>query len=165
MSAIQSQLADMTKEQLIERIQKMERLCQLSAIDATEQAEKVAELETSLQSTENYWKSKCENAEAELEGFRSICNEYLSGPDAPYTELRSWCDEAGDYQYDLQSLQNDLEELDTLMDDLPGVSEYGHLVDYIKELQKSPINQRLVEAGMSPLSSEEAGDILKRIGQ
>ena len=48
---------------------------------------------------------------------------------------------------------------------LPGVSEYGHLVDYIKKLQKSPINQRLVEAGMSPLSSEEAGDILKRIGQ
>jgi uncharacterized coiled-coil DUF342 family protein len=207
MSAIQSQLADMTKEQLIERIQKMERLCQASAKDATEQAEKVAELEASLQSTENYWKSKYEaevdkvaelqteveqkdaywndwlnkefgdtlypldppepdefvekvkglqtevaclqkilkashktdkdnlDLKRELEGFRSVCNEYLEDENSTFEELRNWCDNAGDSEYDLRALQIDLEELDTLMDDLPGVSEYGHLVDYIKQLK------------------------------
>lgn len=194
MSAIQSQLAHMTKEQLIERIQKMERLCQASAVDATEQAEKVAELEASLQSTENYWKSKYElevdkvaDLQTQLEEKDAYWNDWLNKefgddlyPLSPSPEpdefvekvkklqkeivdlqkvlkashktdkdnwdlkreLEDLKEEMGllegtseDFEYDLQSLQSDLKQLDTLMDDLHGVSEYDDIADMITEIQ------------------------------
>ena len=112
---------------------------------------KIAELEASLQSTENYWKSKYENAEAELDGFKSICNEYLCGPEASWQDLSNWCEDKTD---EIVEIREELEELEEQVADLKA-----------KYVLNNPINQRLVEAGMSPLSSEEAGDILKRIGQ
>jgi phage shock protein A len=149
MSAIQSQLADMTKEQLIERIQKMERLCQASAVDATEQTEKVAELEASLQSTENYWKSKYEaevdkvaDLQTEVKGFKSICNEYLCGPEASWQDLSNWCEDKTDEIVEIKDEVEDLEEqVSELANDIACLQEALKIVKDENEVNKKNLRQ------------------------
>ena len=96
---------------------------------------------------------KVKKLQTELDGFKSICNEYLSGPEASWQDLSNWCEEktdeivelkeemgeleskTEDFEYDLQSLQSDLKQLDTLMDDLHGISEYDDVADMLTEIQ------------------------------
>ena len=200
MSAIQSQLADMTREQLIERIQKMERLCQASAKDATEQAEKVAELEhrlndetaweehekmltdaasakieelkeevdsfkkrpkyaealwerdcareelaklkTSVYATGNYWMTKYENQQSELEGFKSICNEYLCGPEASWEDLFNWCKDKTDEIVEIREEVEDLEEqVAELQTDIACLQEALTIVKDENEVNKKNLRQ------------------------
>ena len=82
-----------------------------------EQNDKIAELEASLQSTENYWKSKYEaevdkvaELQTEVEGFKSICNEYLQDESSTWEELRNWCDEKTDEIVEIKDELEDLEE-------------------------------------------------------
>lgn len=83
----------------------------------------------------------------ELDGFKSVCNEYLESEDSSWKELSSWCDqktdeitelkdEGGNYQYDLEELQGELEPLEEFMSDLTGVCSYEDVIDYIKGLQE-----------------------------
>ncbi len=106
---------------------------------------KIADLEASLQSTENYWKSlyeleadkvatiqderdryfgylqdkdlECETQRElkdkswkEVEGFKSICNEYLCGPEASWQDLSNWCEDKTDEIVELKDEVEDLEE-------------------------------------------------------
>jgi len=106
---------------------------------------KIAKLEASVQSTENYWKSKYEaeadkvaelerrlndetaweeyekmikdaasakiaDLQSQLEGFKSICNEYLCGPEASWQDLSNWCEDKTDEIVDLKDEVEDLEE-------------------------------------------------------
>ena len=116
----------------------------------------VAELEASLQSTENYWKSKYElevDKVAELErrlSDETAWEEYEKMlTDAATAKIKKLQDEivelkeemgeleskTEDFEYDLQSLQSDLKQLDSLMDDLHGISEYDDLADMLTEIQ------------------------------
>ena len=106
---------------------------------------KIAKLEASVQSTENYWKSKYEaeadkvaelerrlndetaweeyekmikdaasakiaDLQSQLEGFKSICNEYLCGPEASWQDLSNWCEDKTDEIVGLKDEVEDLEE-------------------------------------------------------
>ena len=106
---------------------------------------KIADLEASVQSTENYWKSKYEaeadkvaelerrlndetaweeyekmikdaasakiaDLQSQLDGFKSICNEYLCGPEASWQDLSNWCEDKTDEIVDLKDEVEDLEE-------------------------------------------------------
>ena len=83
---------------------------------------KIAELEASLQSTENYWKSKYEaevdkvkKLQTEAEGFKSICNEYLCGPEASWQDLSNWCEDKTD---EIVEINDELEDLEEQVTDL-----------------------------------------------
>jgi chromosome segregation ATPase len=88
----------------------------------------------------------------ELDGFKSICNEYLESEESSWKELSSWCDqktdeiselkdEGGDYQYDLEELQGELQPLDEFMSDLTGVCNYEDLIDYIKGIKENSVSK------------------------
>lgn len=51
-------------------------------------------------------------------------------------EIEEMKEQGGNYQYDLEELQADLQPLDEFMDDLTGVCQYEDLIDYIKGLQE-----------------------------
>jgi hypothetical protein len=78
-----------------------------------------------------------------------------------------------DFYKVLQSITADL-SMDEIMESLIGrgaelVSATDGALDRLEAAKDSilgnPINQRLTEAGMSPILPDEAGDILRRIGQ
>ena len=51
-------------------------------------------------------------------------------------ELDETKEQGGNYQYDLEELQTDLQPLDEFMSDLTGVCNYEDLIDYIKGIQE-----------------------------
>ncbi len=136
-----------------------ENVFECKEVKATEwlkqQNEKVADLEASLQSTENYWKSKYElevdkvaDLQSQLEEKDAYWNDWLNSefgdnlypldppePDEFVEKVKKLQTDVEDFEYDLQSLQSDLKQLDTLMDDLHGVSEYDDIADMITEIQ------------------------------
>ena len=145
---------DMTKEQMIEHhkvsMEKMTRLCMVSAKDATEchaemlkaQAAKgMCYSDTEARDTINYWKSKFEIMKDQFDKLKEENDTrggIVDGLVKTIEELKEECGQqeasAEDNEYDLQSLQNDLTSLDEFREE-ENIVEYDGVVTYVDKLK------------------------------
>jgi len=71
---------------------------------------------------------------AEVEGFRSVCNEYLQDESSTWEELRSWCDEKTDTIADMEDQLEEKEvDSDNMIDFIERSGGWGDYQEFVLE--------------------------------
>ena len=88
--------------------------------------------------------TKYENQQSELEGFKSICNEYLCGPEASWEDLSNWCEDKTDEIVEIKDEVEDLEEqVAELQTDIACLQEALTIVKDENEVNKKNLKSRV----------------------
>ena len=84
-------------------------------------------------------------------------------------EIDDLKEQGGNYQYDLEELQADLQPLDEFMDDLTGVCQYEDLIDYIKGIQENSVPKQILFAERQgakdryDIAIKQVNDLMKEV--
>ena len=86
------------------------------------------------------WESEIHNLKytkklkEEVEGFRSVCNEYLQDESSTWEELRSWCDEKTDTIADMEDQLEEKEvDSDNMIDFIERSGGWGDYQEFVLE--------------------------------